>query len=91
MKIKPENFDSKKKRYLINFSILVVAAIIVIFVFGMLNTLIKWNIFGRVTDESKFLATQQAELINKLLDDQFDKAFTIASMVENGFFGRKKL
>lgn len=78
-----KNID-KKKKYFINISILIVAAVITTFVFVMLNTMIEWNILSRVTDESKFLASQQGELINKLMNEQFDKATTISSMVENG-------
>lgn len=84
MKIKQEKFAHSRKNYLINFSILIVSTIIAVIVFGILNAMIEWNILDRVTDESKFLAAQQAELINKLIDDQFGKVSIIASMVENG-------
>ena len=59
--------------------------------FGILNSMIKWNIFSRVTDESKFLASQQAELLNKIIDEQCDKVSLISGMVENGLsFSDKK-
>lgn len=84
MKEKKADFADKKRIYLINISILIVAAVVAIIVFGILNTMIEWSIWGRVTDESKFLAAQQAELMSKLMDEQFSKASTISCMVENG-------
>lgn len=86
-----QNSFIHKRRYLINFSILIVVVILAVFVFGILNSMIRWNILGRVTDESKFLASQQAELINKIIDEQCDKTSSISGMVEKGLsFSDKK-
>ena len=74
----------KTKKYFICLLTAAVVAGIVMIVVVALNVTIKKNVVERVTDESKFLAEQQAELVNKTIEEQFHKISTISGMVENG-------
>lgn len=76
--------DYFKKKYRTIFSVLIVMFVITIFVCGLMNFTINKNVFERVTDESQFLAKQQAELINQEIDEQFHQVSTISGMVERG-------
>ena len=74
----------KTKKYFICLLTAAVVAGIVMIVVVALNVTIKKNVVERVTDESKFLAEQQAELVNIIIEEQFHKISTISGMVENG-------
>lgn len=74
----------EKRKYFIGVLTFTVMAGIVIVIVVALNFTMKGNVIERVTDESKFLAEQQAELINKTIEEQFHKISTISGMVENG-------
>lgn len=73
-----------KKKYLINLLTFVIMTVLIMVVVIALNATIKNNVTARVKDETKFLAEQQAEVINNTIENQFHKISTIASMVENG-------
>lgn len=82
MKKRKEFIDRKK--CMISILMVILTAIIVCFIGKVLNQTMKENVVSRVTDESEFLAKQQAELINKLLEEQYDKADTMSQMIEEG-------
>lgn len=77
------DFIEKRKYFIGALTFTVIAGIVMVIVVA-LNFTIKGNVIERVTDESKFLAEQQAELINKTVEEQFHKISTISGMVENG-------
>lgn len=75
---------SDKAKYTINISILVFVFVVVIFAAWLSRYTIQGNVVRRVTTESEFLARQQAELINRAIEEQFKLIDTIGGMVENG-------
>lgn len=84
MKIARHQIFEKKEKYFIILLVLAVAAVIVTFVGGISRWTVEGNVVRRVNDESQFLAKQQAELINKVIEEQFDKVSTISGMMEKG-------
>ena len=84
MKIDRHQIFEKKEKYFIILLVLAVAAVIVTFVGGISRWTVEGNVVRRVNDESQFLAKQQAELINKVIEEQFDKVSTISGMMEKG-------
>lgn len=84
MKIGGHQISKKKEKYLIILLILAVVAVIITFVCSISRWTVEGNVVRRVNDESKFLAKQQAELINKAIEEQFNKVSTISDMIEKG-------
>ena len=84
MKIARHQIFEKKEKYFVILLVLAVAAVIVTFVGGISRWTVEGNVVRRVNDESQFLAKQQAELINKVIEEQFDKVSTISGMMEKG-------
>ncbi len=74
----------EKKKYFIGILTFIVVVSIVMVIIVALNFTMKGNVIERVTDESKFLAEQQAELVNKTVEEQFHKISTISGMVGSG-------
>ena len=81
---KDKEYYTRKEKCLISLSILVISAVIVIFVVCVSRSTIEGNVLRRVTNESEFLAKQQAEFINKVIEEQFHKAATLSGMLEKG-------
>lgn len=73
-----------KKNYSIGFCVFLVVIVICLFVIGLTNYTTKGVVIKRVTDESGFLAKQQAQLIDQTMEDEFERVSTIAAMIENG-------
>lgn len=84
MKIAKHPIFEKKEKYLAIVLVLLGVAIIVIFVANISRWTVEGNVVRRVNDESQFLAKQQAELINKAIEEQFNKVSTISDMMEKG-------
>lgn len=84
IKISKKKIYENKEKYAISGSILILVIVISLFVGYILRVTLDGNIIRRVTNESEFLAKQQAELINKQIYEQFKKVSTVSSMVENG-------
>lgn len=82
--MKDKFFQSKKEQYLVCVSVLVVIAVIFAFAVKISQTTIEGNINNRVTTELEFLAQEQAELVNKQIENQFSRSSIIAGMVESG-------
>lgn len=74
----------EKQKYVIRLSILIFAAVIIVFTMWLSRHTIEKNVAHRVTTESEFLARQQAELINQTIEEQFKLIDTIGGMIENG-------
>ena len=73
-----------KKNYSISFCVFLVVIVICLFVIGLTNYTTKGVVIKRVTDESGFLAKQQAQLIDQTVENEFKCVSTIAAMIENG-------
>lgn len=84
MKINKKKIYENKEKYVISGSLLILVIVISIFTMWILRVTMEGNIIRRVTNESEFLAKQQAELISKQIDEQFNKVSTISGMIENG-------
>ena len=74
----------KKKKHALALSVFLTIILVMLLIVTSLNYTLKKNVYSRVIDESEFLAKQQSELINKVIEEQFHKLSTISSMVEAG-------
>ncbi len=74
----------RKRSVKTTISILVVIIMVVVVVCTIMYSTIENNVATRVKDESQFLAEQQAESINKAIDEQYNIVQSIASMIEGG-------
>ncbi len=73
----------ENRKVLVILSILVAVLLIVTVGMIMVSTIEK-NVVTRVKDESKFLASQEAESISNVIDNQFSFVSSVANMVEDG-------
>ncbi len=73
-----------KRNYSISFGIFLIVIVICLFVIGLTNNTTKGVVLKRVTDESGFLAKQQAQLIDQTIEDELKSVSTVAAMIENG-------
>lgn len=76
--------SSDRKRYGISFVFFLVIAVICFFVLILSNYTINKVVQKRMTDETGFLAKQQAQLVSQAIEDEYKNVSTIATMVENG-------
>ena len=83
-KIKKRLRNWNKATYIVWIFVLIVVAFSVVLVNWMSRSTIDENVARRVTSEVQFLAEQQSDVIDRLIDEQFKKLATIAKMVENG-------
>lgn len=84
MKIHKNKVSANKEKYFMILLGLIVTAVIVFLVGEISRWAMEGNVIRRVNDESKFLAKQQAELVNKVIEEQFNKVSTISGMMEKG-------
>lgn len=77
------NYAFWKKKYNISFCIFWEVIVICLFVIGLTNHTTKGIVIKRVTDESGFLANQQAQMIGQTIEDEFDSVSMVSAMVEN--------
>ncbi len=75
---------SGRKRYGISFGFFLMIAIICFFVLILSNYTINKVVQKRMTDETGFLAKQQAQLVSQAIEDEDKNVSTIATMIENG-------